>query len=306
MTTRNLTKNLEKYRMEHKIHKGKGGLDFIDHDGREELLSSPDEDPEIVAASALTTKLPPTWMDIVDEIRKDMGKVREGLSTLTEFHEARLRVSFDDDEHQKQDQDIDILTRELSRLMKKCETNIKRIALQDNAKGVDLPAAERTVRLNVMRNLATELKALSKNFKGAQTKFMGALKGQNTVPGMDDGERKDHDLDDGSGYNDDHQASLEELRVRNSLRDQEINDLLKSVNELTELFSELDKLVIEQGTILDRIDYNIEQTLVKVQAGKKELVTADDYSKRSTTMKCILVLGLVMVIEIIIIIAKKR
>jgi len=71
------------------------------------------------------------------------------------------------------------------------------------------------------------------------------------------------------------------------------------------LFKELNVLVIEQGTILDRIDYNIEQTLTKVKQGNKELTDANEYSKKSYTMKCILVLIVLVIILISVLIWKK-
>jgi syntaxin 16 len=55
-------------------------------------------------------------------------------------------------------------------------------------------------------------------------------------------------------------------------RNIEINNLVTSINDLAVLFKELSVLVIEQGTILDRIDYNIEEALDHTIKGEKQLI----------------------------------
>ena len=42
-------------------------------------------------------------------------------------------------------------------------------------------------------------------------------------------------------------------------RDAEITRIAQSIEELSQIFKELAVLVIDQGTILDRIDFNMEQ-----------------------------------------------
>jgi syntaxin 16 len=51
------------------------------------------------------------------------------------------------------------------------------------------------------------------------------------------------------------------------------------------------RLIVEQGTILDRIDYNIEQTDVRVKSALKSVKKAEQYQQNNRKMMCIVVLS---------------
>lgn len=57
-------------------------------------------------------------------------------------------------------------------------------------------------------------------------------------------------------------------------RDREIDQIARSIAELAELFQDLSSLVIDQGTMLDRIDFNIEHMGQDMNAAVEELNTA--------------------------------
>jgi len=57
-------------------------------------------------------------------------------------------------------------------------------------------------------------------------------------------------------------------------RDRELTEIAKSIATLAELFKDLSSLVIDQGTLLDSVEYNIEQTAVNMSGAVKELQIA--------------------------------
>ena len=46
----------------------------------------------------------------------------------------------------------------------------------------------------------------------------------------------------------------------------------QSIEQLNTIFRELSILIVDQGTILDRIDYNLETTVHHIEEGNKELI----------------------------------
>lgn len=64
-----------------------------------------------------------------------------------------------------------------------------------------------------------------------------------------------------------------ELRTR----DRELSDIANSIAALAELFKDLSVLVIDQGTLLDSVEYNIEQTAVQMEDAVTELTVATGY-----------------------------
>ena len=87
-------------------------------------------------------------------------------------------------------------------------------------------------------------------------------------------------------------------------RDTQLNNLLNSVNDLAQIFKDMQTLVMEQGSILDRIDYNIDIAATNVTSGKKSIVKANEYHKNNCFRNVIVVLLVIIFIEALLIIFK--
>jgi len=293
MATRNLTKRFEQIR-EAKL----GEMVMLDSEGQP--IGS-EQVALTIAPEGNDPALPPLWIDIVYLINKDLANIKDSVRQIQRAHEARLKVSFTDDD-QERDNDISQLTTHITQLMKKTESNIKRIALIGNDKENKLTHEEKIVRLNIMRALGLELQQQSKLFRTNQNEFMKKLKSQgSSLPSsmfVDDSSGRKVSLEEASerGLTVAEKHLLEQLEQKASSRDIEIIKIAQSVNELATLFKELNLLVVEQGTILDRIDYNLEHAEAKVKSGVQQLEKAEEISRKGHTLQCILVL---LVIDVI-------
>jgi syntaxin 16 len=89
-------------------------------------------------------------------------------------------------------------------------------------------------------------------------------------------------------------------------REREITDIAQSIIELADIFKELQTMIIDQGTMLDRIDYNVERMAVDVKAADKELKVASGYQRKGTKRRIIFLLILLVVGMIILLIVKPK
>lgn len=103
-----------------------------------------------------------------------------------------------------------------------------------------------------------------------------------------------------------HQKLLQSNDVAISQREREIEDIAQGIIELADLFRDLQTMVIDQGTMLDRIDYNVERMATDVKEAEKELKTAEGYQKKTTKRKIIFLLLLIIAAMIILLIIKPK
>jgi len=92
---------------------------------------------------------------------------------------------------------------------------------------------------------------------------------------------------------------LEEENVGLQEREHEVQQIVKSIVDLNTIFREIAMMVTEQAGIVDRIDYNVENTHVRVEEGVKHLQKAATYQTRNR--KCIFLVSTVILTILLIV-----
>ncbi|KAJ3221997.1 hypothetical protein HK099_002814 [Clydaea vesicula] len=248
--------------------------------------------------------LPPKWVDIVEEIEEDFAKLKQKINQLENLHKKNVLPGFE--ERLPDEANMDLLTQDITSLFHAAQVKIKRIHNEHQLHGIQQASV---VGKNIQISLATKLQELSGSFRKTQSSFLQKLRGReaknrHNVFSSEDQNTEDDELD--AVFTDSQLQTINDNERAITQREKEINEIVQSINGLAVIFKELQTMVIDQGTILDRIDYNIEQVNVHVEGAHGELVKAYAYQNNKVGKICIIVLSVIVFILIIVVLTKKR
>ncbi|KAH8550249.1 t-SNARE [Umbelopsis sp. PMI_123] len=219
--------------------------------------------------------LPPKWVDIVDEVEEDIKEINEKINRLDGMHRKHLLPGFDD--RSSDEAAIEALTEDITMQFHSAKNKIKRIGAEGK-RGTS--HHEQQMSINIQTSLASKVQEISSSFRKKQSAYLQKMQGQenrkNDILGLESSlsaEAADLLLteDANMGFTESQLAMIESSEQAIDQREREINQIAKSIYQLADIFRDLQTLVIDQGTMLDRIDYNIEQTNVQVKHAVVEL-----------------------------------
>ncbi|KAI8909681.1 t-SNARE [Gorgonomyces haynaldii] len=241
--------------------------------------------------------LPPKWMDAVQHIEENIGHLREKMQQLESLYKKNTLPGFKDTLNEEQS--IERLTEEMQRLFKTTQNMIKNIYQRRKD--------ETALNKNIQMSLAAKLQELSSQFRKTQSRYLNKLRQRDAKGGptqFHQGTKEDEDLD--SVFTDAQLQAVASNEAAITQREQEINQIAKSILGLAEIFKELNTMVIDQGSVLDRIDYNIEQTNVHLESAHNELIKGAEYQKNAHSIAkyCITFLAICVGIMFIVLIWK--
>ncbi|TNY17507.1 t-SNARE, partial [Rhodotorula diobovata] len=274
--------------------------------------------------------LPPRWVDEADHVDALVRAVKPKIAHLDKLHAKHLLPGFKD--RSLEEREIQVLATSITSDFRSCQSHIRRIAEQSQQLLLRHPprpgdAETRRIDLvmaaNVQTALATKVQDLSALFRKNQAEYLRQLRG-NESKAVELQNRAATVYDPLVALADDEQASRSALSsapgppgtpslaqqqffspspaAQSSssshqaldARTAEIASIAQSIADLADLFKDLSSLVIDQGTLLDRVDWNVEVLGREVGAAGDELVRATRHQRRSG--KCQLIFLLVLLV----------
>ena len=215
--------------------------------------------------------------------------------------QKRLVIKFDDEENNKLNQNISRILNEITQKLKEAEKSIKDFTKEND----NNDNTNKMIKLNMQQTLIKKISDFTKKFKINQEMHNKKYK---DLVGEDD---PTFQINTSSKQNNnevnntiDNFLMTEEKDSVLMRRDNQLNDLLDSVNDLAQIFKDMQSLVMEQGSILDRIDYNIDIAATNVTSGKNSIIKANEYHKNNCFRNVIIVVLVVIFIEALLLIFK--
>ncbi|KAL1225177.1 Syntaxin-42 [Cardamine amara subsp. amara] len=261
-------------------------------------------DPGPSSSDAFTIGMPPAWVDDSEEITFNIQKVRDKMSELAKAHSKALMPTFGDNKGIQRV--VEMLTHDITDLLRNSEKRLQKLSTRG-------PSEESNLRKNVQRSLATDLQNLSMDLRRKQSTYLKRLQQQKEgQDGVDlefnlNGKMSRLDEDDelgGMGLDEHQTIKLKKGQHVSAEREREIQQVLGSVNDLAQIMKDLSALVIDQGTIVDRIDYNIQNVSTSVEEGYKQLQKAERTQREGAMVKCATILLILCLIMIVLLVLK--
>ncbi|KAK5048230.1 hypothetical protein LTR84_005900 [Exophiala bonariae] len=321
---------------------GGGSNGYAEH-GSEETRGLMSADPYDNDGDAVIEMdlLPPRWIDVQEEVGDVLKDITLKAARLDKLHAKHVLPGFDDDSvKQQEEREIEHLTTEITRGFQECQKAIKRIEImvRDAKQSGNLQQGDETMAKNIQVALASSVQEVSATFRKKQSSYLNSklwlwlcyrvtlsssielrsLAGFESPIGRSSTPVPQNPYTDPALMESDadkrfSQSTLQQTvqkRHKNDTviaqREQEINDIARGIIELADIFRELQSMVIDQGTMLDRIDYNVERTTTDVKGAEKELVVATSYQKRTTKRKILLLLVLLVVGMFVLLLVKPK
>lgn len=239
----------------------------------------------------------PKYMQLYEECNNILKDFDIEFNKLKEEQQKRIVPNFNETESKLITQNIQMISSKMTQQLKKCKQLAKELKIQ-----LSLSDLDENVKINMYQNL---LNRLAETTRALQINEEMQLQKYQEFNGVEDSFFNFNNYDSIETNQTQNFKSIDTKKLDvNKERNKEIDQIVKTVNELKEIFMDVSELVIAQGTILDRIDYNTYQTRHNIRRGNKEMEETHERLKSGCLRRINQILVLSIFIMAILIIFK--
>ena len=278
---------------------------FLDDDRHE----TKDDNIPLITRNDVTLMMNrPMWMIIRDDVENDFETIAQCLRELQETQDSILRDTMGKYSDQL-DIKIEITCANISKRIREMNKKVEQIRRTDGVAS----DSEGDVRKSVSRSLSMRTRRMLNAYKESRNQFVQKLSylrspATATQTNLDDLIQTFNGMHSENGKEERRRSSKMEYDTDNDWllqRDKEITKIVRSVAELSDMFYEVSVMIGEQGSVLDRIDFNMECAVDTSKKGVLELEKAEEHQKNSKSLKCIAILVFIIIVLVSVLILKK-
>ena len=247
----------------------------------------------------------PKYMEIYEQCNNLLKDLDIEFNKLKEEQQKRIVPSFNEAESKLINQNIQMISDKMTKKLKKCKFLSKELKTLLASSDID-----DNIKINMYQNLLNRLAETSRALQINEELYLQKYQELNGYDESFFSNNQNNNIINTINNNINNYDSIETNQTQNFLsinstakkldvakeRNKEIDVMVNTVNELKKIFEEVSNMVILQGTILDRIDYNTYQSRHHIRRGNRELEETHERLKSG----CIRRLNQILIIAIFI------
>lgn len=249
------------------------------------------ESPATFGTTSVTIDLPPSWLELVEDCNFTLKNITNRIKDLEKAQNMSILTVFD-----KMGKgghgSVTAISADIATMIKKIERNMDII-------GMGSPDyVENQLRKNARHKIAGELLISSGNFRKLQKAYYDNVK-------EDTQAQAKSSLPEVSLLNDgfvQEQVKISHENIAN--RTDKLHDITMTMQELKDMYTQLATMVVEQGSMLDQIDYNVRTFTENTKGFVRELRKTYKRENSTTAIKVVRNLVGIIFVELVIIVIK--
>ncbi|XP_052074972.1 syntaxin isoform X2 [Mytilus californianus] len=268
---------------------------------------SDDDDADDVAVNVDSGGFMEMFFEQVEEIRGMIDKISANVEDVKKKHSMILMAPQNDD---KMKEELEELMSDIKKTANKVRGKLKVIEQNiEQEEHSNKSSADLRIRKTQHATLSRKFVEVMNDYNSCQIDYRERCKGriirQLEITGRTTTDEQLEDmLESGNPKIFTQDIIMETQQAKQTLADIEArhNDIIKlenSIRELHDMFMDMAMLVEQQGEMIDRIEYNVEQAVDYIETAKMDTKKAVKYQSKARRKKIMIIICLAVLVVVI-------